>query len=195
MGRTVTLRVVDETSDTRVTGHASLAVDAKDRWDPHWQLATLTVTCPRPERLSTAVSRGVMVPEAASASRGLVWASGGLVWPLSYGEGVASASVCTVANRGTWPAMPVITASGDMPDGFVLTDVGTGLQLAYAQPVRYQPLVLDCRTRTASVAGVDVTRGLSARAWPAVPAHGSLTLALDASGTGQVEVSCHDTYI
>lgn len=195
MGRVVTLRVVDETSDTWVTGHASLSVDAKGKWDPHYQSAILTIVCPRPERLSTAVSRGVMLPGSTSVSQGLVYDAGVLRWPLCYGASGASASTCTVTNAGTHPATPVITASGDMPQGLTLTDVATGAQLAYGQPVRWQPLVLDCRTRTATVAGVDVTRGMTARSWPTVPAGGSLTLALDAAGTGQVEVTCHDTYI
>jgi len=195
MGRSVRLRVVDETSDTYVEGHASLAVDQSGKWDPHWQLATLTFGFPRPERLSTASRVGLMVPGAPS-TQGLVWSEAGvLLWPLSYGNAAATASVCTVANRGTYPATPVITAAGDMPDGFVLTDVATGSQLAYGQPVRWQPVVLDCRSRVATVAGVDVTRALTSRGWPSVPAGGSLTLALTASGTGQVEVSCHDTYI
>ena len=195
MGRVVTLRVVDETSDTWVTGHASLSVDAKGKWDPHYQSAILTVVCPRPERLSTAVSRGVMVPGAASASRGLVWGGGGLAWPLSYGAGGASASACTISNRGTIAADVLITASGDMPQGIAVTDVSTGRQLAYGQAVTWQPVVFDSRTRTAQVAGVDVSRGLTSRDFPTVPAGGSITLSLAASGTGTVTAVCRDTYI
>jgi hypothetical protein len=197
MGRTVMLRVVDESDDTYVVGHASLKVDASGKWYRKYQVGTLTVVCPRPERLSTAERSGVMVP-GASTTQGLVYSSGSdgvLQWPLSYGTAGAVRNVCTIENRGTHVAYPIIRASGDMPRGISLIDVSTGGQLSYGQPVVWQPVELDCRSRTVSVAGVDATRCLTARDWPSVPAGGSLTLALTAEGAGQVEITCHDTYI
>ena len=57
------------------------------------------------------------------------------------------------------------------------------------------PVTLDCLSRTASVAGVDASRLLSARGFPSVPAGGEVTLALTGTGTGTVAVEWRDTYI
>lgn len=119
-----------------------------------------------------------------------------LNWPLSFGSGaVRSGNVCTLTNSGTIPADVVITAAGDMPGGIAVTDTSTGRQLAYGQAVTWSGLTMDSRTRTATVQGVDVSRSLTARGFPTVPAGGSVTLSLQASGTGTVTATCHDTYI
>jgi hypothetical protein len=104
------------------------------------------------------------------------------------------ANVATLRNDGTSTAYPIITASGDM-GGLVLTDAATGAQLAWDGHVGAQPVVLDCLSRTASVAGVDASRLLSARGFPSVPAGGEVTLALAATGTGTVCAEWRDTYI
>lgn len=57
------------------------------------------------------------------------------------------------------------------------------------------PLVLDSLTRTATVLGVDVTRALTARDFPTVPAQGSATIAANADGTGTATITIRDTYI
>lgn len=142
-------------------------------------------------------SIGTLVPSTGSGG-GLVFAGTNhvLQWPLSFGAGaIRTGNVCTLTNSGTMPADVIIKASGNMPEGFAITDISTGKQLAYGQAVTWQPVVLDSRTRTASVAGVDVSRGLTSRDFPTVPAGGSITLSLAASGTGTVTAICHDTYI
>lgn len=108
--------------------------------------------------------------------------------------GDAGANVATLRNDGTATAYPTITASGDM-DGLTLTDTATGAQLAWDGHVGSQPVTLDCLSRTASVAGVDASRLLSARGFPSVPAGGEVTLALTATGSGTVCVEWRDTYI
>ena len=195
-GRLVTMRVVDASSDTHcVGGYTHVAWDAA--WYEGVATGTLTATFVRPERLSTTPSIGTLVPSTGSGG-GLVFAGTNhvLQWPLSFGAGaIRTGNVCTISNRGTIPADVLITASGDMPQGLAITDVSTGKQLAYGWGVTWQPVVLDSRTRTASVAGVDVSRGLTSRDFPTVPAGGSITLSLMASGTGTVTATCHDTYI
>ena len=119
-----------------------------------------------------------------------------LHWPLSFGAGaIRTGNSCTLTNSGTIPADITITASGYMPGGIAVTDTSTGRQLAYGQTVTWSGLTLDSRTRTASVAGVDVSRSLTSRDFPTVPAGGSVTLSLQASGTGTLTATCHDTYI
>ena len=200
--RLISMRVVDASTDTYCEGGYA-HVD----WDAAYHdgvcKGTLTATFPRPERLSTTASTGTMVPATGNGG-GLVFdpvTSGSdtlhvLRWPLSFGAGaVRTGNVCTLTNSGTIPADVIITASGDMPQGLAITSVSTGKQLAYGLGVTWQPVVLDSRTRTASVAGVDVSRGLTSRDFPTVPAGGSITLSLTASGTGTVTATCHDTYI
>ena len=119
-----------------------------------------------------------------------------LPWPLSFGAGaIRTGNSCTLTNSGTIPADITINASGYMPGGIAVTDTSTGRQLAYGQTVTWSGLTLDSRTRTASVAGVDVSRSLTSRDFPTVPAGGSVTLSLQASGTGTLTATCHDTYI
>ena len=200
--RLVSMRVVDASSDTFCEGgYAHVA------WDKTYFVrscaGTLTVTFTRPERLSTTPCTGTMVP-ATGDGGGLVFdavASGSdtlrvLHWPLSFGAGaLRSGNVCTLHNAGTIPADVVITAAGDMPGGIAVTDTSTGRQLAYGQAVTWSGLTMDSRTRTATVQGVDVSRSLTARGFPTVPAGGSITLSLQASGTGTVQAVCRDTYI
>jgi hypothetical protein len=192
----VRLRVVDARSDTWVEGYVTVSSDVDKVTMGHQDLS-VTVTCPRPERLSTTPSIGTLVPSTGSGG-GLVFAGTNhvLQWPLSFGAGaIRTGNVCTISNRGTIPADVIITASGNMPQGLAITDVSTGKQLAYGQAVTWQPVTFDSRTRTATVAGVDVSRGLTSRDFPTVPAGGSITLSLAASGNGTVTATCHDTYI
>lgn len=190
----VMLRVVDEESDTCVEGFVTVETEA-GKATRNAEDVTVTVVCPRPERLSTEPSVGFMSPSAHGFG-GLVYDSGVLRWPLTYGDGAESVkSVCTVTNRGTSKAYPIIYVSGYMPQGFAVTNQSTGEQLVYSQPVGSSVLEIDCRSRTASVSGVDVTRNVIQRGFPTVPAGGSLTLSLSAEGIGTVEVAVRDTYV
>ena len=156
---------------------------------------TLTIVCPDPRRYGTTPHRAYLSPGASAGA--LAWhadAPHGLAWPLSYGGGGSGANVATLRNDGTSTAYPTITASGDM-DGLVITDTATGAQLAWDGHVGAQPVTLDCLSRTASVAGVDASRLLSARGFPSVPPGGEVTLALSATGSGTVGVEWRDTYI
>jgi len=199
--RRVRVRVVDGGLDRWCDGRCR--PESVATWSGRTCAVTLTVVCDRPALLSTTPSIGTMVP-ATGDGGGLVFdavASGSdtlrvLHWPLSFGAGaLRSGNVCTLHNSGTIPADVVITAAGDMPGGIAVTDTSTGRQLAYGQEVTWSGLTMDSRTRTATVQGVDVSRSLTARGFPTVPAGGSITLSLQASGTGTVTATCHDTYI
>ena len=198
----VTMRVVDAATDTYCE-RGYVVVKWDEEWHEQTATGTLTAVFVRPHRLSTLPSEGVMVP-ATGGGGGLVFdavTSGSdtahvLHWPLSFGDGaIRTGNSCTIYNNGTIPADITITASGYMPGGIAVTDTSTGRQLAYGQTVTWSGLTLDSRTRTASVAGVDVSRSLTSRDFPTVPAGGSVTLSLQASGTGTLTATCHDTYI
>lgn len=190
----VGLRIVDEKSDTFVEGFVTVETKA-GKATRNAEDMTVTVRCPRPERLSTNTAVGFMNPSAQGFG-GLVYDSGVLRYPLTYGVGAESVkSTCTVTNAGTSEAFPVIYASGNMPQGFTLTNQDDGSQLVFSQPVGSAVVVIDCRSRTASVNGVDVTRNVIQRNFPTVAAGGSLTLSLNAEGNGTIEVAVRDTYI
>lgn len=198
-GQLIKMRIIDAHSDTFCErGWCRVEWDAE--WHAGVATGTLTATFARPERLGTQPSMGVMVAGTATARGGLVFdtvsSNRVLHWPLSYGGGADkdASNTCTIHNAGTATAWIVIQASGYMPQGIVITDTATGRQLSYPY-VAFQPVVLDGRTHTASVMGVDETRDLSARGWPTVPPGGSTTLTLQAVGSGSVTVTCRDTYI
>lgn len=190
--RLVSIAVDDGVAETYATGALTAEVGKGVRGGA--VTFTLTVVCPDPRRYGTTSRRAYLSPGASAGA--LAWhadAPHGLAWPLSYGGG-AGANVATLRNDGTSVAYPTITASGDM-DGLVITDTATGAQLAWDGHVGAQPVTLDCLSRTASVAGVDASRLLSARGFPSVPAGGEVTLALSATGSGTVGVEWRDTYI
>jgi len=76
-----------------------------------------------------------------------------------------------------------------------VTNSATGEQLGYSDGVSSAPVILDSRTRTASVNSVDVTRNVYLREFPVVGAGETVTLSLEAAGTGTVEVNLRDTFI
>lgn len=193
-GQMVRLRVVDGADDTYATGYVTVSSDAA--WHEGRMVGTMTVVCPRPERLSW-LSTDVQVYPVSSTSGGLFYGDKGLglVYPLSYGATAGSPqSVALLRNAGSAMAYPVITVTGPMPDGVLL--VGSdGRSVQWSGSVGRVPLVLDSRTQTASMGGVDVSRLLTRRGFPLVPAGGSLSVQLMTPGDGWATISVHDTYL
>lgn len=202
--RNVRIRVIDG----RIEGAAE-RTDASDTWTVGYLRATwdkldeagsmvvgsVTVVCPDPRRLSTAVRTGRMLGGAAS-TMGLVFdAKGNLSWPVSFGGSGAVQSLCVVKNSGTSVAWPTIAIGGSSPNGWSVTDVATGEAVSSRQDPVWNPIVLDCMRGTARQGGVDVTRRLDARRFPSVGPGGTLQLALEADAGCTCEVTCYDTYI
>lgn len=192
-GHLVSMEVQDGSAATSATGY--LRAEVSDGMHDHGAAATVTVVCPDPRRRSTTPMRGYMVPAAMGALGGLAYSRAHvLAWPLDWGEVPEAANSCTLANRGTATAHPTITLSGTLAAGATVTHAAG--QLAYDMPIQPgAPVVLDCLSRTASCNGVDVTRWLSRRDFPDVPAGGSLRLSLMATGAGACEAEARDTYI
>lgn len=189
----VTFRMVDGSHDTQVSGHVSMSVG---KWHERYTVFTLNIACPRPERLSASPQCFQLFP-ASTGDNGLRYGDGklGLQYPLTYGVAATDArNVGTIRNAGTSRAYPVFTVSGSF-SSVQLMFPGTTLSLDYAQPVGDTPLVLDCRSRTATMGGLDVSRNLRSRGFPTVPADGSLSVNLQSAGTGWVTVESHDTYM
>ncbi|WP_288266297.1 hypothetical protein [uncultured Bifidobacterium sp.] len=124
----------------------------------------------------------------------------GLAYPLAYSGSsdmgnVASQSAGLLRNEGTSRAYPVFTCNGPFPNGVALDFPSLNASVECAQPVYDVPLVLDCRARSATVGGLDVSRRLSRRGFPVVEPGGTLVVVLRTGGTGWVDCSIHDTYM
>lgn len=191
--RIVPIVVRDGSEETQADGYVEVSWGKVRR--TRAQTGTLTIVCPDPRRYGSVPHRAYMVP--GTGGGGLEWSGSGahgLEWPLSFADTGGGRNVVTMWNAGTSVAYPTITASGSI-DWLTITDVATGGQVSYSEHVGWTPLVLDCLGRTAAVAGVDMSRALSRRDFPSVPAGGSTTLALTGTGTGTVAVEWRDTYI
>jgi hypothetical protein len=155
---------------------------------------TVTIVCPDPRRYSTQTLSATLVP-GGNADGGLDLTEERLAFPLAWGESAASHSVATLHNAGTATAYPTISIRGDISD-VTIAEPATGRELSISGYIGWQPIVLDCLSRTASIGGVDVTRRLGRRDFPSIAPCGDTTLALMCSGTnGSVSIEWHDTYI
>lgn len=198
-GRTVRIRVVDGMSDTYATGYVRPQMDAA--WHEGKLTGTLTITCVRPERLSTlvrttqlfAVSTVAGGLSYGPAGKGLYYGPGnkGLQYGVSSGDGQRNLGL--LVNQGTSPAYPLITVTGRF-NGLLLM-MGDGSALQYDGQVGDTPLILDSRSGAAWMGGVDVGGRLSRRGFPIIQANGSLSIRLMAQGTGWATCESQDTYI
>lgn len=196
--RQVRMRVVDGTEDTCCSGGYMVLTQQSDYRSGSIADSTITIVFERPERLSSTPQRYQLLPSIESDHVGLSYGDSGkgLAYPLSYGKAAVDArNVCTLTNNGSSRAYPVFTVQGPWPNGVQLTFPGLNMSLDYAQAVGNVPLVLDSRSRTASIGGLDVSRNLRQRGFPIVQPGGSLTVNLQSIGNGYVSVECHDTYM
>ena len=205
----VRVRVRDETMDTYCDGYVAQLTMGENvqNVNRQTQTGTIDIVCARPEILSTQVQSGQMLPSQVNVGGGglsynpseltTLAGTSGLRYPLTYMtvERIEQPNQVTLTNRGTSDAYPVFVCNGPMPDGVDLVVEGTGLWLRCSHPVYGTPLVLDSRSRTATVGGLDVSRTLVSRGFPVVPAGGSITVTLRTTGTGWVDASMHDTWM
>ena len=190
--RLVSIAVDDGVAETYATGALTAEVGKGVRGGA--VTFTLTIVCPDPRRYGTETLSATLVP-GGNADGGLDLTDARLAWPLAWGESAASHSVATMHNAGTSTAYPTISIRGDISD-VTIAEPATGRALSISGYIGWQPIVLDCLSRTASIAGVDVTRRLGRRDFPSIAPGGDTTLALMCSGTnGNVSIEWHDTYI
>lgn len=208
--RIVRLEVRDSTYDLFCDGYlAQMDVKTDARSSQGQSVSgTVDVVCVRPELLSVdaqQVSMGA-VPVAATdgSGVGLRYSAApsksgtkGLVYPLRYAEkGVPTMSnVGVLTNHGSSRAYPVFYCVGPLPHGVRIVFGDNRGELACSQPVGDVPLVLDSRSRTAEVGGLDVSRTLSSRGFPTVGAGETLSCMLSADGTGYVNAVLRDTWM
>lgn len=129
---------------------------------------------------------------------------GGLQYPLryptQYGRDMPNETQF-IDNAGNADAWPIIIATGNMPDGFTLTN-GRGDWVRYAGPVGMTAsVVLDFARGTAKQRGQDRTSYLAQRDWFPIPPGNSVQPRFTFSGTGEVgregwlEIRLRDTWI
>ena len=197
----VTCRVIDEGQDTYCSGGYYVRSLEQKIQNPLWQNLSgdITLVFERPERLSTLAHSGearASVVQSGGLSYGA--ANAGLAYPLSYGAVSDGATVMRLPNQGTSRAYPTYTLCGDWPSGCTLRLAcdGRASTLAFGEAIHTgTPVLLDTRSRTATMGGVDVTAKLSQRGWMTIPAGKALTVNLATPGSGWVTCESHDTYI
>lgn len=164
------------------TSRTAFVVEVDPQWMPdgHFEFQVEFVA-PDPRRYS----------DAREVTTGLATASSGLVWPLGSGASfwdwgtVGDPGRMSFTNDGNTTTYPIIDVGdgGGFDAGFVITEVETGRELAYARDTLGQVVRLDSRTERARIGGADVTGGLSRRQWLSVPAGASRTYQLAALGS------------
>lgn len=195
--RMVRMRLRDGNGDTFVEGMCEVTVPGEYGRDGWLDDCLLTVTCPRPERLSWRVRSATLVPLLGN-SGGLSYgdAGQGLVYPLDYGVGVPVQNQCVLTNAGSSPAFPVFTVQGPFsgPVRLVFSGSRSG-EVGFEGNGERGAFVLDSRSRTMSMNGSDVSRRLSSRGFVSVPPGGSVTVTLLAAGDGWCRVEWRDTWM
>lgn len=194
--RHVQVRVVDELMDAYCDGRATISATAK-RGEQIIPDVTVTIECDRPEILSTEAQKVQIWPQADSGLGGLRYGvkTTGLWYPIQYGVEVSdSRNACVLRNDGSSRAYPVFQVTGPFPDG-VAVAFQDGSSLSYSQPVGVTPLILDSRSHSATIGGVDVSRGLNARGFPVIEPGATLGVTLQSAGTGWVTCVTHDAYM
>lgn len=188
----VTIEVADAKGPTRAAGY--LEVEWAEEAYPVHQRGTATIVCADPRRYGT--RRTAFVVPSGTGAGGLAYDAEAsyILLPIEFYGEAPEGNAATVGNEGTATAYPIITVSGRLPGGFSIQHDGG--ELAYGAPVGAgAPVVLDCLTRTAAVRGVDVTRALTRRAFPAIEPGGSATISVLAEGDATVTIESSDTYI
>ncbi|WP_155802865.1 MULTISPECIES: hypothetical protein [Bifidobacterium] len=225
LGREVTVRVIDGDRDHMCRGYVDSIDVAETAQNVNWQTMTgqVVVVCPRPQILSwdahllqlTCNEQGVAGVGLCYGPRLATYWEGepnnsvsvlvtdtnagtsGLHYPLSYFEFTETDNMTAgvLHNTGSAPAFPQFLVHGPLEHGIKLSFPGTGLTLEYGEPVGDVPVLLDARTRRASIDGADCSAGLRSRGFPTVPPHGDLRVELMTMGRGYVDCSAHDTYM
>ena len=144
---------------------------------------------------------------AAMQALGVDWFSGdtqspqansGLDFPLDFGQAGNAGNTGMIANNGSYASMPVITAHGWLDGGLTIhwnTSDGNEGDLSFTGGVGNVPVTINTDSHSAIMGGLDVSYLLGSRDWPRIPAGGSCSFALLASGSGWVSVQSHDTYM
>lgn len=191
-GESVTVRVRHNNTDpAQVTNQLITATAKPGVWTPNdiWVRPT-----------STTSSITLTAADLTATADNPIWvggalATGGSISPvLDWGAGAPAGGA--FANAGNADAHPTYTVHGSWPAGFRIT---TGSKvIEYPSPVvPGHPVIIDHKTGSVTVSGVDQTYRLTRRDWVAVPAGEAIQPRITAlaPSTGWCDVTISDTYI
>jgi hypothetical protein len=122
----------------------------------------------------------------------------GLVFPLNFRQSGNTGNTGMIDNNGSYTSMPTITAHGWLDNSLTIhwnTSDGHEGDLSFNGNVGNVPVTINTDTHSAIMGGLDVSYQLGSRDWPRIPAGGSCSFALLASGGGWVSVQSNDTYM
>ena len=193
----VRMDVNDDGDETVLYGY----IEAKYSDIPydHADTGTITLVCPDPRRVSKHEST-VSMNTSSKSLGGLSFGASntGLVFPLNFGQSGNTGNTGMITNNGSYTAMPTITAHGWLGNGLTIhwaTSDGNEGDLSFNGNVGNVPVTINTDTHSAIMGGLDVSYLLGSRDWPRIPAGGSCSFSLLASGSGWVTVQSHDTYM
>ena len=193
----VRMDVNDDGDETVLYGY----IEAKYSDIPydHADTGTITLVCPDPRRISKHESTISMNTSSSSlGGLGFGEANAGLAFPLDFGQTGNAGNTGMITNNGSYTAMPTITAHGWLDGGLTVhwtTSDGNEGYLSYKGSIQNVPVTINTNSRSAIMGGLDVSYQLGSRDLPRIPAGGSCSFALLASGNGWVTVQSHDTYM
>jgi len=193
----VRMDINDDSDETVLQGY----IEAKYSDIPydHADTGTITLVCPDPRRVSKNAST-VTLNTSSSSLSGLSFSTSnaGLVFPINFGQTGNTGNTGMIVNNGSYVSTPVITAHGWLDNGLTIhwnTSDGNEGDLSFNGNVGNVPVTINTDTHSAIMGGLDVSYLLGSRDWPRIPAGGSCSFALLASGNGWVTVQSHDTYM
>lgn len=135
-----------------------------DIWTPYFRFE-FDVTAVDPRKYDEVVPDSTGLPMAAG---GATWP---FAWPVDWGV-VGSLGQVEMSNMGGAESVPVFQIAGGLPDGFVLTEVGTDREIRFTGAVPLgSTLFLNPRTGVASLDNQADRSGQLARAdwWSVAP--------------------------
>lgn len=197
------LRVVDDTGDLRALG---LALDGRPKvaHDTVFNRVEyeLPLIAPDPYLYGDPLLTQAFVQGTGT---GLIFplfddAAGNTTNVLEFGD--EQPPPVTLVNAGNAVAYPVVTVTGDMRSGFVLTlsgdkDDAGPWRVAWQMDTRPQSPVLVDFSGSVTVDGVDQSWALTERGWGGVRPGGKVTLSITpiAAGSGSAILSLRPTYL
>lgn len=201
----VVYQVNDGSDSTFVTG--MLSIEYSVDIDECNTKGEMTLTCKDAERLSASEYSTNIGFGLATTGGGMSFGKDrqGLVFPMNFGKshptGVQNYTVAQ--NMGSYTANMQITLHGDMPGALFEWQDSEGQHglLEYNGYIsRYQTVLLDSKTESATISGSDFSGNLAYRNFPRIPAGGSvriimLSTAEDNEYEGFATVSFRDTWM
>lgn len=201
----VVYQVNDGSDSTFVSG--MLSIEYSVDIDECNTKGEMTLTCENAERLSSSEYSTNIGFGLATTGGGMSFGKDrqGLVFPMNFGKshptGVQNYTVAQ--NQGSYTANMQITLHGDMPGALFEWQDSEGRYglLEYNGYIsRYQTVLLDSKTESATISGSDFSGNLAYRNFPRIPAGGSvriimLSTAEDNEYDGFATVSFRDTWM